>query len=254
MTFNTKKKLFEFWDKDEEYFRFARDANLVLKGEREDMLRYINPGDLVLDVACGSAENGRYISQFAHYVGTDISSIALKMGRDYKNENFDLVHSDAEMLPFADNFFNVVLSTYSLEHFLNPKKVIDEMYRVCKKTGKIISISPAWDFPLSLPPSLGRLNRLQKFKFIFKKSIKQLCLPIKEYFSPIIINNPSIFDEGYSQDNDTVYVVSIREIENYLTKWLNTKLLFIQTKHKWFNKIPFLKYWRTNILFIVVEK
>lgn len=253
-TFNTKKKLFEFWDKDKEYSKLAREANLVLKEERLDMLKYINQGDLVLDVGCGGSENGRYISQFAYYVGTDISSMAIKMGMDYKNENFDLVRSNVEMLPFIDNSFDVVLSTHSLEHFLNPKKVIDEMYRVCKKTGKIILISPAWDFPLSLPPSLGRLNRLQKLRFIFKKSIKQLCLLFKKYFSPIIINNPSIFDDGYSQDNDTVYVVSIREIENYLTKWLNTKLLFIKTGYKWSKKIPLFKYWGTNVLFIMVEK
>lgn len=252
---NLKKKLFNFWNKSEEYFNQARNANLELKFERRDMLKYISRNDLVLDVASGTCENGKYISQFAHYIGVDISSIALEMAKDYSNDNFSVVKADVESLPFDDNKFDVVLSTYSLEHFLNPKKVVDEMYRVCKKQGKIILISPAWDFPLSLPSSLRRLNRLQKVKFVFKKSLKQLSLLLfRDNFLPIIINNPSIFEDGYSQDNDTVYVVSIREVENYFVNRLNAKLIFIQSGHKWFNKIPLFKYWRIGVLFIVVEK
>ena len=44
-------------------------------------------------------------------------------------------------LTFNDNSFDTVVDTFGLEYCINPKKVIDEMRRVCKKDGLILILA-----------------------------------------------------------------------------------------------------------------
>jgi len=45
---------------------------------------------------------------------------------------------DVLPLPYADNKFSIVLTRYSFHHFLDPQKVLSEMYRVCRPGGSIL--------------------------------------------------------------------------------------------------------------------
>lgn len=56
-------------------------------------------------------------------------------------ENVDVV-CDIEELPFEDNSIDVVLNIAVLEHVPNPKKVIEEIYRVLKPNGLIYTSFP----------------------------------------------------------------------------------------------------------------
>lgn len=261
-----KDRLITFWNTNERYFHLASDANKELSSERREMLRYIPAGSKVLDVACGTAENGLHISNFARYYGIDISHLGLLMTKGRENEHVKFVQGSADCLPFRDKSFNIVLSTYSLEHFLDPAKVLDEMYRVCKNSGKIILISPAWDFPLRVPPSLGQKakNLVWRISFIIKRLIQQLRLAIdKDWFSFNIIWEPELLEDEYKPDNDTVYIVTVLEISKYL-KFIGCRITYYRrftpssfSLKDWIkvlaNLFPPFKYAGAG-LFIVAEK
>lgn len=79
----------------------------------------------ILDVGCGSKPYFPLFKNFAlEYIGIDIK----------KSEFVDIVAS-AESLPFADNYFDVVVSTQALEHIKNYQMAINEMFRVLKPNG-----------------------------------------------------------------------------------------------------------------------
>ncbi|MFA5154935.1 MAG: class I SAM-dependent methyltransferase [Patescibacteria group bacterium] len=75
-----------------------------------------------------------------------------------------------EGIPFADQSFNIVLLTETLEHFnFHPKKVFAEISRVLKPGGELVITTP----------NLLRLNN--RLKFILGKSINY---DIKEDYTP----------------------------------------------------------------------
>ena len=76
-------------------------------------------------------------------IGIDYSSNAVHKsrqdakGRKFKG-SFEARLADAEDLPFKDGEFDAVSSYHSLHHMKNAKKVINEMFRVCKAGGFVL--------------------------------------------------------------------------------------------------------------------
>lgn len=261
-----KDKLFKFWNESEEYFQKASDVNRELTNERKEMLKYISKEKKVLDIGCGTAENSIHISKIAKYVGIDISDIALKIAEKYKNDNVTLLKADISEIPFSDDSFDVIICTYSFEHFLEPEKILNEMLRVCKEKGKIIIISPSWDFPFSFPPSINFSSRslLWKTNYIVTriyKNIKSYLSPEKLYFEFVL--EPEVFN-GYKTDNDAVLILTVHEIVKYF-HLKGCKVIYLRKYNELFQKnlkgilkliitsVPFYKYACAS-LFIVVEK
>jgi ubiquinone/menaquinone biosynthesis C-methylase UbiE len=85
----------------------------------------------ILDVGCGIKPYSMYFkSREELYVGTD--------KRVTSNFKVVDVKAMAEMLPFNENSFDIVLCTQVLEHSLSPKKTLQEIYLVLKKDGLLI--------------------------------------------------------------------------------------------------------------------
>ena len=112
-------------------------------GERVAARAGIEPGMAVLDVACGTGNAARPAARAgAEVTGLDLVPKLLEQGRaKAAAEGLDIewVEGDAEELPFADASFDRVLSTVG--HMFAPRhqRVADEMARVCRPGGAIVT-------------------------------------------------------------------------------------------------------------------
>ncbi len=213
-------KLFSFWNNNYEYYSIAEQVEYepYLVAARRKLIEEIMPDSSVLDVACGSGVLLENISSKAKYFGVDISDAALQLALKRKNKNSHLIKTDVSLLPFKDEAVDVSVCVNSLEHFTDPRSVIDEMWRITKKNGKIIFISPNWgDYIFKAPPSLS-CNRspLIKTKYIVNQFLMQTLRMInKESFFFPIFDCSLALKEKFLPDNDAIYAVSMREVENY---------------------------------------
>lgn len=97
----------------------------------------------VLDVGCGT---GAMLNMFAdllpqtEFVGLDNSNEILSntLGNDKSNIKYKF--GEASQLPFADDTFDLVYTRLVLMHNHDPIGIVNEMRRVCKPNGIIISI------------------------------------------------------------------------------------------------------------------
>jgi SAM-dependent methyltransferase len=96
------------------------------------------PGQTLLDVACGDAQLGPLARRAGLvYYGIDISREAARAARPER-----VCMADGAGLPFADNGFDYVTSVGSLEHYLDMAQGVIEIARVLKPAGRACILVP----------------------------------------------------------------------------------------------------------------
>jgi SAM-dependent methyltransferase len=128
-------------------------------------LARIGPEDTVLDVACGPGLVACPLAEVArHVTGIDLTPAMIEQARarqrSKKLTNLTWVVGDAVPLPFPDDAFSVVVTRYSLHHFLDPQAVLTEMVRVCRPGGRVAVI----DVFTSSPEQAEAYNRVEKLR------------------------------------------------------------------------------------------
>ena len=129
-------------------------------------------GERVLDIAGGT---GDLASAFRKSVGstgevwlTDINHAMLTRGRDRLLDEGRLgpvAQCDAEKLPFADNYFDIVTVAFGLRNMTHKDAALAEMRRVLRPGGRLLvlefskvwePLAPAYDFySFKILPWLG---------------------------------------------------------------------------------------------------
>jgi 2-polyprenyl-3-methyl-5-hydroxy-6-metoxy-1,4-benzoquinol methylase len=111
--------------------------------ERDEVFsRIFNPGEIVLDLACGdgsSSQKIKHITQKEVY-GLDLSETAVRLA---KNNGINAVQGSVEQtFPFKKNFFDTIFWGDNIEHILNPSFTITEINRVLKPNGRLVISTP----------------------------------------------------------------------------------------------------------------
>jgi SAM-dependent methyltransferase len=95
----------------------------------------------VLDVAAGNGNATLAAARrFADVVSTDYVGSLLERGRERAEAerlSVTFQEADAEALPFADDSFDVVLSTFGVMFTPRQQQAASELIRVCRRGGKI---------------------------------------------------------------------------------------------------------------------
>src|SRR5829696_8541504 len=102
----------------------------------------IEPGARILDVACGAGQTAIPMSRAgAKVTGIDIATNLIGQARaraqaEHLDARFE--EGDAEMLPYSDGSFDIVVSLIGAMFAPRPELVAAELKRVCRPGGKII--------------------------------------------------------------------------------------------------------------------
>jgi ubiquinone/menaquinone biosynthesis C-methylase UbiE len=95
---------------------------------------------IVLDVSTGAGHTALvFAPHVARVVATDLTPEMLDEARRLAQEravaNVEFKPADAHVLPFEDNTFDLVTNRIALHHYLNARKAVAEMTRVCQRGG-----------------------------------------------------------------------------------------------------------------------
>jgi len=98
----------------------------------------------ILDVGCGHSTLLMDIYQKTpHTYGIDPDLNAVNRNTYIKNVEKSFV----EKMPFKDNFFDIVVCAWVLEHLIDPIAAFKEIHRVLKPGGKVVFLTPnAWNY------------------------------------------------------------------------------------------------------------
>ena len=102
-------------------------------------------GATVLDAACGEGYGSYLMKSWGakNVEGIDISSDAIAFAKNqFKSEGLQYSLHTVEILPFEDNYFDLVVSLETMEHLENPELFLKEIKRVVKPDGVVILSCP----------------------------------------------------------------------------------------------------------------
>ena len=109
------------------------------------MVANLQEGDRALDIAGGTGDLAlafsKKVGTTGQVVHTDINEAMLSTGRNrLLDEGVALptLVCDAEKLPFADNYFNLVSVAFGLRNMTHKDVALAEMHRVLKPGGKLL--------------------------------------------------------------------------------------------------------------------
>jgi ubiquinone/menaquinone biosynthesis C-methylase UbiE len=141
--------------------QFTRQAEPFLqrhKNSHEELLQLmadcadVGREDTVLDIACGPGIISCFFARrAAHVTGLDIVPAMLERAQRLQAErhltNLDWMLGESTALPFADEFFDRVVTRFSLHHYMEPQVAIAEMKRVCELGGIVLvaDVAPRLD-------------------------------------------------------------------------------------------------------------
>jgi ubiquinone/menaquinone biosynthesis C-methylase UbiE len=108
-----------------------RWAEYIRASTRHTLARAnIAPGEMVLDVGCGTGALRRVSG--IDMIGVDLSPAMLAHATGAR------AAADVAALPFSDDTFDVVVTVSSLHYWPEPERALAEMRRVIKPTGRLV--------------------------------------------------------------------------------------------------------------------
>ena len=151
LSFTMQRASFDTWTEKYDSWFESPVGRYVKKYEAELLLELLSPqpGEIILDVGCGSGLfTEMVLACGAKVTGIDVSLPMLAKAVDRTDaEHFSGVCGDMCALPFADNSFTKVFSMTAIEFVEDGQQVIRELERVSEKGGLLVvttlnSLSP----------------------------------------------------------------------------------------------------------------
>ena len=131
-------------------YLLANTGDMALKRRAKRIMAELNPkrGEKIIDIGCGDGYYLHLLSHLGisdlHLSGTDYDIKGLdKTKKNLDNSKIKIYSGDLmKKLPFENNFFDKILCIETLEHVINPERVLKEFYRVLKSSGTLIITYP----------------------------------------------------------------------------------------------------------------
>ncbi|MFC4553379.1 MULTISPECIES: methyltransferase domain-containing protein [Halorussus] len=105
----------------------------------------IDEDDVVLDVGCGTGfatEGLLEHTRNVHGLDQSVHQLEKAWAKLGKHDPVSFYRGDAERLPFADDTFDVVWSSGSIEYWPDPVATLEDMRRVVKPGGQVLVVGP----------------------------------------------------------------------------------------------------------------
>jgi SAM-dependent methyltransferase len=134
-----------------EYFQ-VEDKHWWFVGRRRILLALLDrflsqapsPPRQILDIGCGTGTMLRYLAAYGDVQGADADAEAVHFCKMRGAENVTLL--PGEIMPFADNSFDLISMFDVLEHIEDDRGALRETFRVLKRDGLLILTVPAYRF------------------------------------------------------------------------------------------------------------
>jgi 2-polyprenyl-3-methyl-5-hydroxy-6-metoxy-1,4-benzoquinol methylase len=173
----------------------------------------------VLEIGAGRSGFGTALGALrakVHYAAQDVTA---------RNGEWLRKHADAVHIGNVQRLrgeFDVIFSTYVLEHVTDPRAVLLKSWSLLRPNGSLFVFCPRYDVPLYVPRSLRHHSRGKRLWIALQLSLRRVKTLLRRRAAFLIVAEPAAFAVPWQPDVDAVHLVST----------LDLKLLF-EGKAEW---------------------
>ena len=137
------KAQFPYLSKIRRYFYTKKLVRWSMSWGHKDTVRLIgkNVEGTAIDLGVGCGDHYDYVSNGNDLIGVDYDVDAMREIRT-KGISAPLYKADLTRLPFKDQYFDTVRSTYAFEHLYYMELCLEEIYRTLKNNGVLVASFP----------------------------------------------------------------------------------------------------------------
>lgn len=142
------------WDEHAPRYDDTRQHDLIYLASVEAAVQAlaVEPGDVILDAACGTGMTIKsYLQRGMTVVALDLSLELLRRLRDSLNSpDVHYVRGDLQALPFAAGTFGKVLCANAIQHLPDApsrRRCVRELARVARPCGRVAVTAHNWSIP-----------------------------------------------------------------------------------------------------------
>ncbi|MET0461562.1 MAG: methyltransferase domain-containing protein [Chitinophagaceae bacterium] len=232
-----ENKLSDFYANNKSYYSnidyTATNWNNPKELAYQEIKKACATSDQICEFGCGAANIlASDINIEARYTGCDFSAELMQKNKSkYPTATFNTIETP-NLLPFADNSFDLLFSVFVFEHSTRPHVLLDECKRVLKKGGKLIIFCPDFLGRGGISSQQGGWSegtpsqKIKKGKILDglvtaydnRVKVPRFCeQKIKEGAPQFLINvDPTVFYFKFRPDVDAVYVTFRDDFLSYL--------------------------------------
>lgn len=204
------QRLYHWWAPHYDGFRISW-RKIMAEGvegylEREVLARFLFPHTRILDLGCGTGANLERLLRlnlpFAEYIGMDLTEEMLGIARRKAQglTNVKFFQGDIHNLPFTEEEFDLVISTWAFEHLAQPERAAREAVRVLKREGRVVLLFislPSFPLRLVIPPIewLLRMKCLTREQYLAFPAL-QLVRNFAAGFETLVVLGKQVDGEG----------------------------------------------------------
>ncbi|PIN90886.1 hypothetical protein COU60_00900 [Candidatus Pacearchaeota archaeon CG10_big_fil_rev_8_21_14_0_10_34_76] len=207
-----KKSMKEFYSSSKPYLAQLKKHDISVYSKYLNKILQMAPkGAKILDLGSGAGQVANFLSTKGYVVtGVDISPLFVREANKAKKAKFRVM--DVTHLDFPKNSFDVVISAETIEHVLEPRKMLFEINKVLRPRGLLFLRYP------------NRQNKLKQLLTLITKKTR------------FEITRPNLSKNVFGNDEDLCHKVSTADI---LVVLRNNHYKILETK-------PF--FWRAGLI------
>ncbi|HTN93490.1 MAG TPA: methyltransferase domain-containing protein [Gallionella sp.] len=181
----------------------------------------------ILEVGAGRSGFGNFIS------AQGLRKFCIWTAQDVTRQNSEWLEKNADKVVFGDIesasidvTYDIVFSTFVLEHVVNPLAHLDRLASLVQPShGTIFIFSPRYDFPGYLSPSSRHLAKGIRFKFMLFSSMARIKTIFTKQPAFLIQTDLAAFHQPFFTDADAVHWVSLYDLKS----WARSKRAIFNT-------------------------
>jgi SAM-dependent methyltransferase len=175
----------------------------------DEVARFKNKTCHVLEIGAGRTGFAEYLQErgvSAHFTAHDVTQ---------KNEIYLKEQADDVVigpLPSITGVFDIIFSTFVLEHTTDPVAALETSWRLLKPGGKLFIFCPRYDAPFYLPPSADHYSGVARGGIALQLAVARFRTLVMRKARFFVHADPAVFALPWKRDRDVVHWVSYLDL------------------------------------------
>ena len=213
-----RRQLDEYYQKVSDYVAFSEASNqsgcwVHIENEIQ-RLQKNNKAVEILEIGAGRSGFGKWLQT------RGLRNKVYWSAQDVTIQNLDWLESQANQVFYNDvseitshNNFDIVFSTYVLEHITDPPVHLEYLYGLLRPGGSLFIFCPRYDVPGYLCPSSRHLSWHVRLKFEIRWVLARCRSLWNHQPSFLLQTDLAAFHESYFVDADAIHWVSLLDLK-----------------------------------------